>query len=188
MKKILLPFCLLFLSSGPCAVAGQEAQLDRAKDATAAFAVALKSELVAALQSGGPVAAIGVCNTRAVAISAELSLEKGMNLSRVSLKNRNPGNFPNDWQAVVLESFETRKQAGETPASLNWREIATEQGGREFRFMKAIPTGAVCLQCHGDNIAPDVAEILAELYPGDRATGFREGDLRGAFVVTEKMD
>ena len=53
--------------------------------------------------------------------------------------------------------------------------------------MKAIPTGAVCLNCHGTKIAPEVSQALAGLYPEDRATGFNEGDIRGAFVVTRKI-
>jgi hypothetical protein len=54
--------------------------------------------------------------------------------------------------------------------------------------MKAIPTGALCLQCHGLDIAPPVAEKIAELYPYDKATGYREGDIRGAFVVTKLIE
>ena len=54
--------------------------------------------------------------------------------------------------------------------------------------MKAIPTQPLCLACHGQEIAPPVAEKLAELYPGDKATGFEEGDLRGAFVVVRQLD
>ena len=184
MKKILTALCLSVLTSGVSAEFDESAELDRAKKATAAFAGALKSELVSAMQSGGPIEAIDVCNTRAVLIGEEVSLEQGMTLSRVSLKNRNPDNAPNEWQAEVLGSFESRKAAGEAPATLAWHEVADSENGREFRFMKAIPTGAICLACHGETIAAPVAEKLAELYPEDKATGYSEGDLRGAFVVT----
>ena len=188
MKKTILTLCLATLASGVSAGTDQAAELDQAKKATAEFAGALKSELVAAMQSGGPIEAIDVCNTRAVLISEEVSLEQGMTLSRVSQKNRNPDNAPNEWQAVVLESFEARKLAGETPATLAWHEVADTGTGKEFRFMKAIPTGAVCLACHGETLAPPVAEKLAELYPEDKATGYSEGDIRGAFVVTQQLD
>jgi hypothetical protein len=53
--------------------------------------------------------------------------------------------------------------------------------------MKAIPTGEVCLKCHGTQIAPEVSQVLASLYPEDRATGYKEGDIRGAFVVIRKL-
>ena len=54
--------------------------------------------------------------------------------------------------------------------------------------MKAIPTGGLCLQCHGTAIAPKLAEKLSELYPEDKATGYSEGEIRGAFVVTRQLD
>ncbi len=71
--------------------------------ATAGFGNALKTELVSAMQSGGPLAAIEVCNTRARVIAAAVSLEQGVEVSRVSLKNRNPDNAANEWQASVLK-------------------------------------------------------------------------------------
>ncbi|MGM0774574.1 MAG: c-type heme family protein, partial [Pseudomonadota bacterium] len=42
------------------------------------------------------------------------------------------------------------------------------------------------LGCHGKSIDPEVKAKLDELYPEDQATGFSEGDLRGAFVVTRQ--
>jgi hypothetical protein len=43
-------------------------------------------------------------------------------------------------------------------------------------YAEPIMTQAVCLTCHGENIAPEVKVQLAELYPADRATGFQVGD------------
>ena len=40
-----------------------------------------------------------------------------------------------------------------------------------------------CLACHGEALAPDLAARIAELYPADRATGFRVGELRGVFWI-----
>jgi len=140
----------------PSAVIVSE-ESSRAKAAIGAFASALQAELKNAMQQGGPVNAIAVCNTTAMPITAKVSSEQGLMLSRVSLKNRNPANAPNDWQK------------------------------QQFRFMKAIPTGALCLQCHGSNMSPEVSARLTELYPGDKATGYAEGDIRGAFVVTRNL-
>lgn len=160
---------------------------NRAKAAIASFASALQAELKNAMQQGGPVNAIGVCNTTAMPITAKVSLEQGLALSRVSRKNRNPANAPNDWQGEVLESFENRKADGEEPATMAWSEIVEKDGKQQFRFMQAIPTGALCLQCHGSDISPEVSARLAELYPGDKATGYAAGDIRGAFVVTRNL-
>jgi hypothetical protein len=181
-------FCIASLVSGPCAGFDEMAELDWAKEATMEYAGALKSELKAAIHAGGALQAIEVCNTKALIIDEEVSLANDVNLSRVSTRNRNPANVPNEWQKAVLNSFETRKLAGEDASALTWHEVAQTDNGPEFRFMKAIPTGALCLQCHGTEIAPPVAEKLAELYPDDQATGFSQGDLRGAFVVTRLLE
>lgn len=186
MKQIYLALSLLTLSLS--AHGSQQGDVMAAKSAIKDFAGALQGELKTAMQAGGPVAAIGVCNTQAAAIAEKVGVEHGLSLSRVSLRNRNPDNAPNEWQAAALEKFEARKAAGEDVTSLVWSETASNGDGREFRMMKAIPTGGICLTCHGVGIAPEIEQQLAALYPEDRATGFSEGDIRGAFVVTKKLD
>ena len=191
MKQILLGLCLVLLaldcSSDQQSSANPEADVTAAKSAIKEFAGALQMELKGAMKAGGAIAAIGVCNTQAMPITARVSADRGMTLSRVSLKNRNPANAANDWQSVVLEDFEKKKLAGKDITKLAWSETVKVGDGQEFRFMKAIPTGEVCLKCHGTQIAPEVSQVLASLYPEDRATGYKEGDIRGAFVVTQKL-
>jgi hypothetical protein len=159
-----------------------------AKAAVQALASSLKTELLTAIEADGITGAIEVCHSRAPAIAADISQRQGLEVYRVSQRNRNPDNAPADWQSAVLEDFEARLNAGEDPDFVAWQEVAEMEGGREYRFMKAIPTGGLCLQCHGSAIAPDVAARISELYPDDRATGFEPGDLRGAFVVTKDLD
>lgn len=191
MKQVLLSLCLIALTLD-CSADQQsnenpEAEVAAAKAAIKAFAGALQTELKSAMKAGGPVAAIGVCNTRAMPITATAAAEHGMHLSRVSIKNRNPANAPNDWQAAVLADFEKKRLAGGDVTRLGWSETVSVDGEQEFRFMKAIPTAAICLRCHGTELAPEVSRILAELYPEDLATGYSEGEIRGAFVVTRKL-
>jgi len=159
----------------------------QAKTAIGIFSKSLSSELKTAMVEGGPLNAIEVCNSSAMPITKQVSAEQGLELSRVSLKNRNPANAPNDWQKQTLELFEQQQASGADPATLVWSSIADVYGEKQFRYMKAIPTAAICLTCHGRNIAPDVSEKLAELYPDDKATGYSEGELRGAFVVTQNL-
>ena len=188
MKRLILVAIFLLLATQTSAGApASQTDVDAAKMAVKSFAGALKTELTTVMQVAGPVAAIDVCNTRARPIADLVSEEKGMQLSRVSLKNRNPDNAPNDWQQAVLLDFEAQKDSGKSISGLAWSETAETEQGREFRFMKAIPTGGVCLVCHGSAISPEVEQKLAELYPHDKATGFKEGDIRGAFVVTRKL-
>lgn len=185
MKRVLIGFCLLVLALD-CS-AEPDAEIAAAKAAIKEVAGALQAELKSAMQAGGPVKAIAVCNTQAMPITAKVAADNNMDLRRVSLKNRNPANQPNSWQTAVLKDFEHRKEAGEDVTSLAWTETANIEGGQEFRFMKAIPTAGVCLACHGSELSPEVSQVLAEIYPDDKATGFAEGDIRGAFVVVRKL-
>ena len=168
----------------PASPVDKAALTEQAKAAVQALGGALKGELEAAMKTGGPVAAMSVCQIKAPELAKAISAEQGMAVKRVSLKNRNPVmGAANAWQTKVLNDFETRKAAGEDPATLAYAEVVDHQ----FRFMKAIPTAAVCLGCHGTNLSPAVTAKLAELYPQDKATGYKEGDLRGAFVVVKNL-
>lgn len=155
-----------------------------AKQAVMALGSTLQQQLQAAIKTGGPATAVEVCNKIAPSVAATLSAEHGVTLTRVSLKNRNPEmGVPNEWQTRVLQDFEARKAAGEAPDQLSYSAVVDD----EYRFMKAIPTAAVCLNCHGSDIQPDVQAKIQALYPADRAVGYREGDLRGAFVVVREL-
>lgn len=170
--------------SAPTASPDKAALVEEAKGAVQAMAGKLKGELEAAMQAGGPVEALNVCHTKAPEIAKAVSAEKGVEITRVSLKNRNPVmGAANEWQTQVLNDFEAKKAAGEDPANIAYAEVV----GGEFRFMKAIPTAAVCLKCHGTEISPAVSAKLGELYPQDKAVGYKEGDLRGAFVVVKNL-
>ena len=157
---------------------------EQAKAATQALGGALKVELEAAMKADGPVAAMSICQIKATELAKAISDNQGMAVKRVSLKNRNPEmGVANEWQTKVLNDFETRKAAGEAPETLTYSRVVDH----EFRFMKAIPTTAVCLVCHGANLNPAVTAKLTELYPQDKATGYKEGDVRGAFVVVKNL-
>ena len=189
MKITVLAMCFLLLSMNCNSDQHSDtnAEIAAAKTAIKELATSLQSELKAAMQAGGPVAAIGVCNTKAMPITQKVATEQGMHLGRVSLRNRNPVNLPNEWQATVLEDFQRQKAEGKAIESLAWSETVNVNGEQEFRFMKAIPTGKICLMCHGTEISPQIEQVLADLYPADRATGYGEGDIRGAFVVTRQL-
>jgi hypothetical protein len=61
-------------------------------------------------------------------------------------------------------------------------------GNKVFRYMKAIPADDVCLMCHGKNIPDNLSAELKQLYPNDQATGFKKGDIRGAFTAIKILD
>ncbi|MGD9020419.1 MAG: DUF3365 domain-containing protein [Lysobacterales bacterium] len=164
-----------------------DADINAARAAIEALAATLKAELTGAMQSGGPGKAIEVCNTQAMPLTRKIADEQGYEIGRVSLKNRNPANAASPWQAEVLEDFEVQRALGIEINAIAWTETVETGEGKEFRYMKPIPTAGVCLTCHGVQLPPVVQQVLAEKYPDDRATGYAEGDIRGAFVVTRKL-
>jgi Protein of unknown function (DUF3365) len=184
LPLLLLP--ALLLGAAP-AQSDDEAMVEQARAAVTAFSATLKQELTDAMEAGGTQSAIKICNSSAPGIAQKVSLEQGMTLTRVSERYRNPNNAPNAWQSEVLDSFATLLADGAPIDSLEWNEVVGIDGGKEFRYMKAIPTGTLCLACHGTNLRSEVVDTIAELYPGDLATDFSVGDLRGAFVVTRRI-
>ncbi len=158
------------------------------KQTVGIFAKSLKGTLKAAIKEGGFANGISVCNEKALPIAEKVSKEQGFTIKRISLKNRNPNNAPNDWQKKVLEDFSAKHAKGADLKKMAYAKIVETEGKKQFRFVKAIPTGNLCLKCHGETITPDVEAKLAELYPDDKARGFKLGDLRGAFVITKDLD
>ena len=55
-----------------------------------------------------------------------------------------------DWDTAGFrpEDFEERVEMGEDAGGLSWQRTVETGQGKEYRFMKAIPTGAVCLPPH----------------------------------------
>lgn len=151
------------------------------------FSSSLKIALKAAMASGGPTHAIEVCQQIAPGIAANISKDTGWEVSRTSLRLRNPSNAPDLWEQRVLKEFEQRVAQGEDAKGIEHHEVVSSNGQRDFRYMKAIPTDEVCLTCHGKNLAPAIAAKLKDLYPQDEATGFAVGDLRGAFTIRQPM-
>ncbi len=179
-------FCIFLLAITSC---GEKATSDTELAATSrhvanSFMEELKTELYAALEDSGVIAAVKVCSEKAPEISARYSSLPGWTVKRVSAKYRNPNNAPDEFEKESLEVLEGRTAtAGDEYFA--WVE---EDGEKAFRFMKVIKVKAPCLNCHGDKseFGDDLLKILEENYPDDQATGFNLDEQRGAFSVTVK--
>jgi len=189
MKNTLLTAIVASLFSASAFAGDLEDRAAASRAAVKEFATSLQGELGAAIKAGGPVNAIEVCSTKAPAIAADISKKQGWKVARTSLKLRNPKNAPDAWEAKVLKEFEARKAKGEDPAQMEYSEMIMDKGKHEFRYMKAIaiPANAPCLMCHGEKTDPAVGAKLKTLYPQDQATGYKQGDVRGAFTITQPM-
>lgn len=190
------PVFLLALSLGIFAFAcdsgeepGQRVNLRESPDARsvlklfAEFQGRLKPELKAAIAEGGTAGAIGRCHSVSPELAALLSREfaadrnRSFTVRRVSDRPRNPDHAPDKFEARVIAEWQAELKAG--------REIeaVAHQTSQGLRVMQPIRAGAVCLACHGapETIETETRARLKELYPDDSATGYRAGDLRGAF-------
>ncbi len=164
-----------------------QAQIASARQVVTTFGDELKQALLAGLGEGGPTGALSICREMAPDIAARVTQQTGWSVGRTSLRVRNAENAPDDWESQVLAEFSSAQAAGRDPATLEHYEVVTVDGRRILRYMKAIPTGKLCLQCHGTEIARQTAAKLAELYPTDQATGYQEGDIRGAFTLRRPL-
>ncbi len=188
MKPSVVVFIATLFSAGhACAEQALQADINEGKGIIKAFMGDLKGELQKGMKQGGPVHAIQVCNTLAPQLAEAHTQMSGWQVGRTSLKLRNSENAPDAWEAGVLTEFESRKAAGEDPMKLVKAEVVEEQGRKVLRLMKAIPTAELCLKCHGGEIEGPVAAKLDELYPDDKARGFKAGDLRGAFTLKKAL-
>ena len=154
----------------------------RAQAAMAAFSGRLRSELGQAIERDGPLGAIDFCKVEAPRIADQVMAEHGVRLGRVAVpgRNRNPGNGATGWQALALADFQAAVVAGGAPEA----QVQAVRDGLpadvELRVARGIRVEPACLLCHGTSVAPELAARLRQRYPDDRATGFSEGDLRGA--------
>lgn len=150
----------------------------RARAAADTLFTRLNAELIAALQEGGPRAAVNVCKVRAPAIAAEIETQERVDIERTALKVRNPANAPSPWERETLAAFEARHAAGEAWQGMEARRVADGV----LHWMRPIPMGGMCIACHGgDEVAPETAAAIAAAYPNDTARGFAVGQLRGGF-------
>jgi len=152
-------------------------------------ATAVPPKLLAVLQEeidrSGPEGAVAVCQEKAPAMARAASEQTGWAIRRVSLRNRNPKAVPDAWERTALQDFDRRLAAQEPAAKLELAEVTLEDGKPVQRYIRALPTVGLCLECHGtaERVSPAVAARLKALYPADLATGYTVGQVRGAITL-----
>jgi hypothetical protein len=172
------------------ALADESQLLDEARKVATSLPPKLITRLQEEMAKSGADGAIPVCKDMAPQLAKELSAQSGWKIKRVTLKTRNEQRAtPDAWEKEALEDFDRRVAAGEKPAQLEKGAIVEDNGMRVYRYVKALPVQPLCLACHGtqEQIAPAVKARLAEQYPHDKATGYGEGQIRGAISVSKPL-
>jgi hypothetical protein len=147
------------------------------------FQTRLQGELKQALERGGPVGAVEVCAEVAPAIATDLSLETGAQVRRISLRPRNPNAEAEGRLLGKLEALSKDPVDANGKAKL----VAWVEGNgptaTSYTMRAVMMQDQPCGTCHGKTIPTEVTAAIAARYPGDQATGFSSGEMRGAIVV-----
>ncbi len=154
---------------------------DRGKTIAAATFSTLSARLTKALEEGGVSNAVQYCNLAAMPLVDSLSTVHNATIRRTSLKVRNPQNQPTEWEKKTLLDFETKDKAGE-----ELKPIVQMLDDQTVAFAAPIRIMPLCVQCHGkegETMSAENTTFIKGLYPGDQATGYAEGDLRGMWSV-----
>ena len=170
--------CTAALAAAPPDPAAQ------ARKAVAGLAEKLKSLLGEELAKGGFEGAVQACSTSAQKVTRDFAAQAGVDIRRVTLKHRNPANAPDAWERAQLAQMESNLRAGK-PLPSEIEVTVDENGAKVHRLLKPIVIQGMCLSCHGsDSQIPDpVKKQIASSYSKDLATGYKAGELRGAFSV-----
>ena len=182
-------FLSVALLASLSASADETPGLEAARKVASSVPPKLLQVLSTEIAKGGPESAIGVCRDKAPEMARSASEQTGWTIRRVSLRNRNPKAVPDTWETTVLADFDRRAAAGESPATLERAETVLSDGKPVQRYLRALPTQAMCTACHGtpDQLTPAVTAKLRELYPEDRAVGYAPGQIRGAVALKRAM-
>lgn len=130
-------------------------------------------ELTSALAAGGAGDAIQVCHLSATTLIQRLGREEGIAAGRTSARLRTPSNAPKPWAVPIVKQYADAKAASVDGFAVDL--------GDKVGVMRPVAHRAICSPCHGvdEKLNTRVREELKDRYPVDRATGFRDGDLRG---------
>jgi hypothetical protein len=150
----------------------------------------LKGILTNQMQTNGVLQAVSVCSDTAQVLTNNFGVQKGVYIRRVSFKNRNENNFPDDFEKKVLNKFELLHQNKELINETEHIEIVKEGEFKYLRYLKPILVQAECLNCHGgeNDILPEVKQLITQEYSNDKAVGYMIGDLRGAVSVKKVVE
>ena len=169
--KLLLFLTNLFLA---CFIfSAQATERPRVNEVLLPFKQQLQKALVSGMNEG-VVEAISACKTEAPEIAKSLS-KSGIYIGRTSHRLRNLDNASPVWVEPILNTYLTNDTDREP------RDVLLP-GGRTG-YVEPIIVQPLCTACHGEAITREVTTRINELYPEDRAIGFKVGDLRGVFWV-----
>lgn len=188
MRKLTIAFTTVLLFSN---IAGADENLTPIKQEGVKYIKmlggALKKEVKAKMEEDPTGSlAMGFCSAKATEITEKVNnqLPDYAKVRRTALKIRNPENTADETDIKVMQAY--KKAIAEkkfTP-----KDIKVIETDNTYRVYKPLVAKAMCLKCHGENISEEIKTVIKKVYPEDKATGYKEGSLRGVIVAEIKKD
>ena len=160
----------------------QSTALQRGKAIAGETFSLLSSNLQSAIQQGGISNALPFCSLAASPLTAGMAAKYGVTLRRITHKPRNPADRADATELAILTHFETGLTDTNPPPPL----VTNLTANTVTFFAPILLNNELCLKCHGEpgrDISPENLATIHRLYPQDEATGFKLGQLRGAWRI-----
>ena len=142
----------------------------------------LGKKLHALVKAKGPEHAVEFCSNEARKLTDSVSKALGLNIKRLAKKYRNPKNETIGKDSIIFKKY-ILDWLGHQPLP---EKIIPDEEGHPV-YYNPIKVSHFCLTCHGEpgkTMNPELAEKIKQHYPDDKATGFKDGQLRGMWVIT----
>ena len=160
----------------------KEELIERGSKIAKLTASSLQKALKNAIREDGLEYAIEICNIYALDITDSISESESVLIKRLAKKYRNPVNETDSAESELFKSYILEWLGGR---QLNPKIIPDNNGHPVY--YSPIYVGKLCLNCHGEpgtNIDSKLAKSINELYPEDKATNFKQGQLRGMWSIS----
>jgi hypothetical protein len=146
-----------------------------------AFAL-LSSNLTKALAAGGVTNALSYCSERALPLTREVASTNEVTIRRATHMARNPANRASPAELAILRDFRVALENQQKPRPV----LRTNVNGSVTFYAPILLNNSICLKCHGEpgkDISAVDAAFIRSIYPQDKATGFKLGELRGLWRI-----
>jgi len=150
--------------------------------AAQAFAL-LSSNLSQAIGQSGLTNALAFCSDQALPLTDLVAATNQARIRRVTHKPRNPRSLATPAERLILDAYRVELARGNTALA---PVVVSPDPITVTVYAPIVIANPLCLDCHGTpgaELRPEVLAFIRRLYPQDAATGFRLGELRGAWRI-----
>lgn len=143
----------------------------------------LRNALMSEVKTNGFPSAVSFCNLQALPIAQHMEQEYNVSIRRATDRPRNPLNEADQLEMNQIMAYRDSLFKDAPPKPV----IHFDEEKGQYHYFKPIFTMSLCLNCHGiegETLRSELDSTLNRLYPGDRAIGYEDKELRGIWHIT----